>query len=154
MVRRNRVSAQLSCHLSRLFDAYANCILSSLRDRECLALLQGHTSLVGQLQLTDDVLVTGGSDGRVLIYSLKTFECLRRLWAHDNSVTCLQFDDRFIVTGGNDGRVKLWDFASGNYVRELCAPSEAVWKVNYRDDKWCVRPSFRERESDMSDDFD
>lgn len=44
--------------------------------------------------------MTGGSDGRVIIFSLSTFECLHRLCAHDNSVTCLQFDDRFIVSGG------------------------------------------------------
>jgi F-box and WD-40 domain protein CDC4 len=85
--------------------------------RDCLALLQGHTSLVGQLQLTDSVLVTGGSDGRVIVFSLATLECLHRLCAHDNSVTCLQFDDRFIVTGGNDGRVKLFDFKTGKLSR-------------------------------------
>lgn len=78
--------------------------------REFLALLQGHTSLVGQLQLDpiSNVLVTGGSDGRVIVFSLTTFETIHRLCAHDNSVTCLQFDERFIVTGGNDGRIKLW----------------------------------------------
>ena len=104
---------------------------------ECLALLQGHTSLVGQLQLTNDVLVTGGSDGRVIIFSLSTFECLHRLCAHDNSVTCLQFDDRFIVSGGNDGRVKLWDLRTGAFIRELSKPYEAVWRVTFKDDK-CV----------------
>lgn len=105
--------------------------------RECLALLQGHTSLVGQLQLTNDILVTGGSDGRVIIFSLSTFECLHRLCAHDNSVTCLQFDDRFIVSGGNDGRVKLWDLRTGAFIRELSKPCEAVWRVTFKDDK-CV----------------
>jgi F-box and WD-40 domain protein CDC4 len=104
---------------------------------ECLALLTGHTSLVGQLQLTNSILVTGGSDGRVIIFDLSTFECLYRLCAHDNSVTCLQFDDRFIVSGGNDGRVKLWDLRSGAFVRELTKPCEAVWRVTFKDDK-CV----------------
>lgn len=83
------------------------------------------------------MLVTGGSDGRVIVFSLSTFECLHRLCAHDNSVTCLQFDDRFIVTGGNDGRIKLWDFKTGAYIRELAEGCEAVWRVTFRDDK-CV----------------
>ena len=109
----------------------------SAQTGECLALLQGHTSLVGQLQLTNDVLVTGGSDGRVIIFSLSTFECLHRLCAHDNSVTCLQFDDRFIVSGGNDGRVKLWDLRTGAFIRELSKPCEAVWRVTFKEDK-CV----------------
>ncbi|KAG0145932.1 hypothetical protein CROQUDRAFT_658042 [Cronartium quercuum f. sp. fusiforme G11] len=104
---------------------------------ELLALLQGHTALVGQVQINgqSNVLVTGGSDGRVVIFSLESFECLHRLCAHDNSVTCLQFDDRFVVTGGNDGRVKLWDFKTGSFIRELAEPCEAVWRITLRDDK-------------------
>jgi F-box and WD-40 domain protein CDC4 len=34
---------------------------------ECTAVLQGHEMLVGHLQLEDDILITGGSDGRVCI---------------------------------------------------------------------------------------
>ncbi|RXK40736.1 hypothetical protein M231_01988 [Tremella mesenterica] len=103
----------------------------------CMALLQGHTSLVGQLQLTSDTLVTGGSDGRVIIFDLTTLTCLHRLCAHDNSVTCLQFDDRYIISGGNDGRVKLWDMRTGAFIRELTRRCDAVWRVNFRDDR-CV----------------
>lgn len=112
-------------------------VTSLVGPRECLALLTGHTSLVGQLQLTNSILVTGGSDGRVIVFDLTTFECLYRLCAHDNSVTCLQFDDRFIVSGGNDGRVKLWALRTGAFVRELTKPCEAVWRVTFKDDK-CV----------------
>ncbi|GAA6013519.1 hypothetical protein JCM11491_006108 [Sporobolomyces phaffii] len=124
---------------------------------EFLALLQGHTSLVGQLVLvpgsgsgsgsssssggeshhTPATLVTGGSDGRVIVFDLETFDTRHRLCAHDNSVTCLQVDDRFIVTGGNDGRIKLWDLRTGQFVRELIDPCGAVWRVVFRDDK-CV----------------
>ncbi|KAK4055980.1 hypothetical protein OIO90_002974 [Microbotryomycetes sp. JL221] len=104
-----------------------------------LALLQGHTSLVGQVQIDpiSNVLITGGSDGRVIVFSLSTFERIHGLCAHDNSVTCLQFDDRFIVTGGNDGRIKLWDFKTGAYIRELAEPCDSVWRAVFRDDK-CV----------------
>ncbi len=101
-------------------------------------MLQGHTSLVGQLQLSGDILVTGGSDGRVIAFNLADGTCIHRLCAHDNSVTCLQFDDRFIISGGNDGRVKLWDFRTGAFVRELSRPGEAVWRVSFRDDQCAV----------------
>ena len=172
----------------------------------CTAMLQGHTCLVGQLQLSGDTLVTGGSDGRVIIFDLppqpraspalspfplspnaqpyispsapmtsylsvpanslsssasssqlipraggttatsavtSAYQsgaaaiCLHRLCAHDNSVTCLQFDDRFIISGGNDGRVKLWDLRTGGFIRELTRPCEAIWRINFKDDK-CV----------------
>lgn len=126
----------------------------------CLALLQGHTALVCQLQLTPTMLVTGGSDGRVITFTLKgtMFAVVQRLAAHDSSVSGLQLDERFLVTGGNDGRVRLYEFeqparhrgallsagagANGGagagaeepqcrYVRDLCEASESVWKVAY-----------------------
>ncbi|KAI0832848.1 WD40 repeat-like protein [Trametes gibbosa] len=113
----------------------------------CLALLQGHTALVCQLQLTPSMLVTGGSDGRVITFTLRgsTFAVVQRLAAHDSSVSGLQLDERFLVTSGNDGRVRLYEFERGGsgadgaagddaqcrFVRDMCEPSESVWKVAY-----------------------
>jgi F-box and WD-40 domain protein CDC4 len=102
--------------------------------RKCLALLQGHTALVCQLQLSPTILATGGSDGRIIIFCLSTFTALHRIAAHDSSVTSLQFDTRFLVTGGNDGRVRLFEIDTGNYIRELNERSDSVWKVAYRGD--------------------
>ncbi|KAJ7623604.1 WD40-repeat-containing domain protein [Roridomyces roridus] len=105
---------------------------------QCLALLQGHTALVCQLQLSpslpfspnaDSILVTGGSDGRVITFSLSDYTPLHRIAAHDSSVTSLQFDARWLVTAGNDGRVRLWEIKTGAYVRELSEAGESVWKV-------------------------
>ncbi|KAJ7281976.1 WD40 repeat-like protein [Mycena rebaudengoi] len=105
---------------------------------ECLALLQGHTALVCQLQLSPSlpstphpapILVTGGSDGRVITFALASYTPLHRIAAHDSSVTSLQFDARWLVTAGNDGRVRLWEIATGAYVRELSEGGESVWKV-------------------------
>ena len=100
-------------------------------NRECLALLQGHSALVCQLQLSPTILATGGSDGRVIIFSLETYTALHRIAAHDSSVISLQFDKNFLVTGGNDGRVKLYETQTGNFVRELNEPGECVWKVAF-----------------------
>lgn len=105
--------------------------------RTCLALLQGHTALVCQLQFSQTMLVTGGSDGRVITFALKgtSFAVVQRIAAHDSSVTGLQLDERFLVTGGNDGRVRLFQFdretGRCEYVRELTELSESVWKVAY-----------------------
>ena len=113
--------------------------------RQCLALLQGHTALVCQLQLTGSTLATGGSDGRVITFNLPTSpdeswhtaSTARRIAAHDSSVTALQLDAHWLVTGGNDGRVRLYDAQTGVHVRELTMPAEAVWKVAHKYDK-CV----------------
>lgn len=113
-------------------------LTSMIAGRTCLALLQGHTALVCQLQLSPTMLATGGSDGRVIIFALgASYQIVQRLAAHDSSVTGLQLDDRFLVTSGNDGRARLYRFAgeggTGKYVpvRDLSEPSDSVWKVAY-----------------------
>lgn len=111
--------------------------------RECLATLQGHTSLVGQLQMRGDTLVTGGSDGSVRIWSIEKSAAIHRLAAHDNSVTSLQFDETRVVSGGSDGRVKIWDLKTGHLVRELIAQGEAVWRVAFEEEK-CVALALRQ----------
>jgi F-box and WD-40 domain protein CDC4 len=103
--------------------------------------LQGHTSLVGQLQMRDDILVTGGSDGSVRVWSLADYQAIHRLAAHDNSVTSLQFDNTRIVSGGSDGRVKVWDLKMGTLVRELGGPAEAVWRVVFEEEKAVIMAS-------------
>ena len=101
------------------------------------------------------MLVTGGSDGRVIVFSLRALSGsaqpgqrttavapVQRLPAHDSSVTGLQLDSRFLVTGGNDGRVRLYQYTPAvevdgmemgryDFVRDMCDPSESVWKVAY-----------------------
>lgn len=121
-----------------ILPAISVALFSPLTSSECTSLLQGHTSLVGQLQLSGNILVTGGSDGRVIAFNLATNTCIHRLCAHDNSVTCLQFDERFIISGGNDGRIKLWDARTGVFLRELSRAGDAVWRVAYRDDQCAV----------------
>lgn len=119
--------------------------------RESLAVLNGHTSLAGHLQISERRILSGGSDGRIMIYDAKTFETLHRIPAHDNSVTALQFDEQenVLVTGGNDGNVRLWDLESGEFVREVCEKSEQVWKVSFvRGDK-CVVVSKRDAKTMM-----
>jgi hypothetical protein len=113
----------------------------TLGNRKCLSVLQGHTSLVGQLQMRNDILVTGGSDGSVRVWSLTDYQAIHRLAAHDNSVTSLQFDNSRIVSGGSDGRVKVWDLKKGTLVRELSQPAEAVWRVVFEEEKCVIMAS-------------
>lgn len=104
----------------------------------CLATLQGHTSLVGHLQLSSRVLVSGGSDGNLRVWDMDTFECKQRISAHDNSVTCLQYDDKRILSGGSDGRVKLWDIEKGTLIRSFTQHARTVWKTQINDTKAVV----------------
>lgn len=133
-----RFSNYLSAIFQLLLHSY---LIQHLLDRTCLAILQGHTSLVGQLQMRGSTLVTGGSDGSVRVWSLTTYATIHRLAAHDNSVTSLQFDDSRIVSGGSDGRVKIWNLGEGTLSRELSQPAEAVWRVAFESEKCVVMAS-------------
>ena len=125
----------------RHFRSSHSWLLTHLIRSQCVAILQGHTSLVGQLQLRSSTLVTGGSDGSVRVWSLLTHSPIHRLAAHDNSVTSLQFDETRIVSGGSDGRVKIWDLNTGAMVRELSQPAEAVWRVAFESERCVVLAS-------------
>ena len=127
------------------FHEYSGSRVLISHNRQCLAILQGHTSLVGQLQMSSPTLVSGGSDGSVRVWSLETFSPIHRLAAHDNSVTSLQFDEHRIVSGGSDGRVKVWDLQAGTLIRELSQPAEAVWRVAFESETAVVMASRNNR---------
>lgn len=82
--------------------------------RTCLTLLQGHTGLVCHLQLSPTRLITGGSDGRIIIFtfdpSSSNYKLTQSLVAHESSITSLHANERFLVTGGADGRARLFHF--------------------------------------------
>jgi F-box and WD-40 domain protein CDC4 len=87
-------------------------------------------SLVGHIQLRNDTLVSGGSDGTIRIWSLFKIAPLHRIAAADNSITGVEFDHNRILSGASDGRVRVWNMATGAMVRELGEMADAVWRVS------------------------
>jgi F-box and WD-40 domain protein CDC4 len=69
--------------------------------------------LVGQVQIRGNTLVTGGSEGLILVWLLEEIALIHRLAAQDGSVMTLQFDDSKAVSGGADCLVKVWDLKNG-----------------------------------------
>jgi WD40 repeat protein len=93
-------------------------------NRACLAVLAGHTSLVGQLQLRGDTLVT---------WSLLKMAPIHRREAAGRPLTSLQFHQNRIISGSSDGRVRVWDCSTGELIRELGDRSDTVWQVHMSD---------------------
>ncbi|RFU29983.1 hypothetical protein B7463_g6344, partial [Scytalidium lignicola] len=140
-ISEGRCLRTLSGHFSQIYAIAFDGTRIATGSLDTSAILQGHTSLVGQLQMRGNTLVTGGSDGSVRVWSLEKMAPIHRLAAHDNSVTSLQFDDTRVVSGGSDGRVKVWDLKTGQLVRELTAPADAVWRVAFEEEKCVVMAS-------------
>lgn len=116
----------------------------------CVAMLQGHNSLICRLQLSPRTLCTGGADGRVLVFDLAragagTYALAHRLAPHAlTSLAGLQFAaagclvNGMLVSAASDGRVVLTDLRSGLEVRELSDKCEQVWCVGFRSDRLVV----------------
>jgi F-box and WD-40 domain protein 1/11 len=73
--------------------------------------LVGHTGSVIAVQsdVADDVIITGGKDGIIMVWRFSTGESVKAILEAHDSVLCLHFDQRYLVTGGKDGKIKLWN---------------------------------------------
>ncbi|GAB7333998.1 hypothetical protein MBLNU13_g06097t1 [Cladosporium sp. NU13] len=76
--------------------------------------LIGHTGSVTSLQCDaaahNDVIITGGIDGNVMIWQFSTGAAIKAITkAHKRTILSLNFDERYLVTGGMDKQIKLWN---------------------------------------------
>jgi cytochrome c len=72
--------------------------------------LVGHGGPVSALAAGDGTVLSGGFDGRVILWNPDTAQARQVLRFHDGNVTAVALlpDGRF-ATGGQDGRIALWD---------------------------------------------
>ncbi|EJU01348.1 WD40 repeat-like protein [Dacryopinax primogenitus] len=97
-------------------------IISGSRDRtirvwnthtgQLISTLRGHDGSVLCLKFDgkSSFLVSGSSDGSILIWDLEKGIILHRIMkAHEGGVLTLDFDDQRIVSGGRDNTVRVWD---------------------------------------------
>ncbi|MEU6710936.1 TIR domain-containing protein [Nonomuraea sp. NPDC046802] len=83
--------------------------------------LHGHRGRVYAVAFAGDVLITGGSDGAVLLWDALSGTLLRRLEGHADGVwpVCANAGGDLVAAGGGDGVVRLWESATGRLVHEL-----------------------------------
>jgi WD40 repeat protein len=68
-----------------------------------------------------DLLISGGSDGRLCWWDLQSGACLRVREAHEGTVQALKVspDGKRIASCGDDGAIRIWDVHSGEHLRTL-----------------------------------
>jgi WD40 repeat protein len=116
----------------RPFVAEAEKILAAgLNDNLELAVFGGHDSDVVSVAVTPNGtrIVTGLSDGTVVVWSIDTHARLLHFKGHRGSVWSVAVSQDRIVTAGADRAVRVWDIATGGQLLELAGHAAAVWGV-------------------------
>lgn len=102
-----------------------------------LKTLEGHSSLVGLLDLVDGILVSAAADSTLRIWDPKTGKNLSKLEGHTGAITCFEHDGLRVISG-SERMLKLWDAKKGVFARDLLADvTGGIWQVRI-DYKRCV----------------
>lgn len=109
----------------------------NLKDGKFIRSLQGHTMLVGLLELSDEYLVLAAADATLRVWDPKTGENLNKLKGHTQAITCMHHD-RLRVVSGSIEMLKLWNIQTGEFVRNLLPDiTGGIWQVRL-DQNRCV----------------
>ena len=107
-------------------------------DQPRLVAQVGHADGCGAVAYSPDskLVVTGGSDGRLILWDAATGREVRRLEGHGDAVTAVAFspDGRLVVTSGWDRSVRLWDVATGRQIRTFSGHPTLVNDVGFSPD--------------------
>ncbi|KAM7408033.1 hypothetical protein PAMA_001946 [Pampus argenteus] len=95
--------------------------------RHPLKIYSGHKGDVCRFVLTDSHLISGGSDGKILVHSRRSDMSLE-LSGHNQEVNCLDSKEDLIISGSRDQTARIWTFAS-SCRRGTIPMYDRVWSV-------------------------
>jgi len=98
--------------------------------------LEGHSSLVGLLDLQQNRLVSAAADSTLRIWDPEYGHCKSTLSAHTGAITCFQHDGQKVISG-SDRTLKMWNVKNGDFVKDLLTDLSGVWQVKF-DERRCV----------------
>jgi F-box and WD-40 domain protein CDC4 len=116
----------------------------SLETGQCLINLEGHSSLVGLLDLGHGKLVSAAADSSLRIWNPETGHCKSTLLAHTGAITCFQHDQQKVISG-RDRALKLWNVQTGEIVKDLLVGLSGGWQVKFNDRKCVAAVQRRQR---------
>ena len=115
--------------IAKLFSPHT--IASSSSVKRSLA----HDGSVLCLQYDNDMMVTGSSDGSLIVWDVPgDYTPIRRLRDHTSGVLDVCFDERYIVSCSKDATVKIWHRDTGQLFRTLRGHRGPVNAVQLRGD--------------------
>ncbi|XP_049591447.1 F-box/WD repeat-containing protein 4 isoform X2 [Syngnathus scovelli] len=104
--------------------------------RKPIKIYSGHRADVCRFVLTDTHLISGGSDGKIVVHSRRS-ESPRKLFGHNQEVNCIDSKNQLIISGSRDQTTKIWTLAS-SCPRDIIPLYDRVWSV-------AINPTLRVR---------
>ncbi|MEQ2305867.1 hypothetical protein AMECASPLE_002354 [Ameca splendens] len=95
--------------------------------RNPLEIFSGHKGDVCRFVLTDSHLISGGSDGRIMVHSRRSDLSLG-LMGHSQEVNCLDSKNGLIVSGSRDQTARIWTLTSSSPLATI-PMFDRVWSV-------------------------
>jgi COMPASS component SWD3 len=101
----------------------------------CRHSMLGHCCAVTAVQMSAAEVVSGGADGKIIIWSADDGTRLRTMEAHKGSVMVLRFDVIKIISGGSDQTIATHDMATGSKLQTLHGHNGAVIALEFDQSK-------------------
>lgn len=146
-------STALNFKMKRCYSGSMDSLINiwDIESGKLIRTLEGHSSLVGLLELSDDYLVSAAADSTLRVWDAKSGNSQCKLEGHTGAITCFQHDSLKIVSG-SERRLRLWDIRTGKFVRDLLSDvTSAIWQVRF-DGNRCVVAVQRHR-NDIDETF-
>ena len=96
----------------------------------------GHTSRVGQFELSGSHLVSASNNSILRVWDLDTGEMKHTRAVGTGTILSFQYDESKVLSGYMGG-LEMWDLTDGSVVRDLLTEGGRVWRVTF-EGRWCV----------------
>jgi len=104
---------------------YAGTKTSPAQAFDQLSVLEGHRCIVTAVAISGFEVVSGGADGRIIVWDAPNGVKARDFSVHKGTVTALQFDSTKIVSAGNDLSIMVTDMISGAALQHITEAHKA-----------------------------
>lgn len=98
----------------------------------------GHAGHVNSISyaMNNKYLLSGGNDGRAILWHPKSGEKIRELTGHTWKVmsVAISSDSKYALTGSNDGTTKLWDIETGKCLYSFEGHGNFIRSVSWQPD--------------------
>ncbi len=97
--------------------------LCATKDGSIVKELLGHKSSVTAIVCSsnEDVLATGGSDGKIMIWDIESKKHLSTITQSDGTITALCFSNDLLCSTSDKGTIECWNWRTGQLVNSLPA---------------------------------